>query len=59
MPVDNPVVVCTLHAERFHRVSEEPDHDGTQTLVKQYWEAACGCKVEITMVIPDTTDKPS
>jgi hypothetical protein len=59
MPTDNPVVVCGTHAERFGRVSEEVDHDGTQTLVKQYWEASCGCKVEITLVIPDTPDKPN
>ena len=59
MPVDNPAVMCTLHVERFRRVSEELDHDGTQTLVKQYWEAGCGCKVEITLVIPDTPDKPN
>ena len=59
MPADNPTVMCTLHAERFSRVSEEVDHDGTQTLVKQYWEASCGCKVEITLAIPDTPGKPS
>jgi hypothetical protein len=53
MPVDNPAVVCGLHAERFCRVSEELDHDGTQTLVKQYWEASCGCKMEITLAVPD------
>lgn len=51
MSIDNPTVICTLHAEQFHKVGEEVDHDGTQTLVKQYWEATCGCKVEITLVI--------
>jgi len=56
MPVDNPVVVCSKHAEEFCRVSEEVDHDGTQTLVKQYWEASCACKVEITLAIPNTRD---
>jgi len=59
MPEDNPVVVCGMHTERFCKVDEEVGHDGTQTLVKQYWEATCGCKVEITLAIPDATDKPS
>jgi hypothetical protein len=59
MPEDNPVVMCGLHVERFRRASEEVDHDGTRTLVKQYWDAACGCKVEITLVVPDTPDKPN
>jgi hypothetical protein len=59
MPADNPTVMCALHAERFRRVSEEVDHDGTQTLVKQYWDAACGCKVEITLAIPDAPEKPN
>jgi hypothetical protein len=51
--------MCTLRAERFRRVSEEVDHDGTQTLVKQYWKASCSCRVEITRVIPDAPDKPN
>ena len=59
MPADNPTVMCSLHAEPFRCVSEEVDHDGTQTLVKQYWEASCGCKVEITLAIPDSPDKPN
>ena len=58
MPIDNPTVMCTKHAQRFTKTAEELDHDGSQTLVKQYWEAACGCKVEITLVIPDTVDRP-
>ena len=37
---------------RFRKVNEEVDHDGSQTLVKQYWTADCGCQVEITLVIP-------
>jgi hypothetical protein len=59
MPVDNPIVICALHAERFRRMSEETDHDGTQTLVRQYWQATCGCHVEITLTIPDRPDKPN
>jgi hypothetical protein len=52
-------VARRLPAKSSVLVSEELDHDGTKTLVKQYWEAACGCKVEITLVIPDTPDKPN
>jgi hypothetical protein len=59
MPADNPAVMCSKHAEPFRKVDEEVDHDGTQTLVKQYWEASCGCKVEITLAIPDSPDKPN
>jgi hypothetical protein len=57
MPVDNPTVMCAPHAEQFRKIDEDVDHDGTQTLVKQYWEATCGCKVEITLVIPDAPGK--
>lgn len=59
MPADNPVVVCGKHAERFFKVAEEVDNDGTQTLVKQYWRARCGCEVEITATFqkpPDETN---
>lgn len=52
MPADNPVVMCSKHAARFRKVNEEVDSDGTQTLVKQYWTADCGCQVEITVAIP-------
>jgi hypothetical protein len=57
MPGDNPVVVCSTHAEQFGKVYEETDHDGTQTLVKQYWDADCGCQVEITLTI--ATQQPN
>jgi hypothetical protein len=53
MPIDNPVVMCANHAKRFRKISEQVDHDGKQTLVKQYWEADCGCRTEITLSIPD------
>lgn len=59
MPADNPTVMCSKHAEPFRKTSEEVDHDGTQTLVNQYWKAACQCEIEITLVIPDTPGKPS
>jgi hypothetical protein len=49
MPADNPVVMCSKHAARFRKCREEVDNDGTQTLVKQYWAADCGCQVEITL----------
>ena len=51
MSADNPVVMCSKHAARFGEVNEEVDSDGTQTLVKQYWAADCGCQVEITLTI--------
>lgn len=50
MPSDNPTVYCAIHAERFAKTHEEVDSDSTQTLVKQYWTANCGC--EITLVLP-------
>jgi hypothetical protein len=53
MPADNPVVMCSKHAARFRKVNEDVDNDGTQTLVTQYWDADCGCQVEITLIIPD------
>jgi len=53
MPPDNPVVMCSRHAQRFTKTGEEVDTDGVSTMVKQYWRAACGCEVEITLVIPD------
>lgn len=59
MPVDNPTVWCTVHGKQFHKVSQETDHDGTQTLVKQYWAAECGCQVEVTLAIPDPPGTPS
>ena len=37
MSTDNPTVMCTKHAEKFTKAREEVDHDGTQTLVEQYW----------------------
>jgi hypothetical protein len=57
--MDNPTVICSKHAEPFRKVQEEVDNDGTQTLVKQYWRADCGCAVEITLAIPDAPGKPS
>jgi hypothetical protein len=53
MPIDNPVVMCTKHAVPFRKTNEEVDHDGTQTLIKQYWTADCGCEVEITLAVPN------
>lgn len=47
-----PRVWCAKHAKEFHRTSTEHDDDGTQVLVKQYWKAACGCELEITMAFP-------
>jgi hypothetical protein len=49
----NPVVMCSKHATPFHKVNEEVDHDGVNTLVKQYWKAECGCEVEITLAVPN------
>jgi hypothetical protein len=48
----NPKVYCTNHAAELKRTNTEIDDDGTQVLVKQYWEAVCGCKVEITLAMP-------
>ena len=48
----NPVVMCGKHAEVFVKREEEVDNDGVNTLVKQYWEAKCGCVVEITLTLP-------
>lgn len=50
----NPTVVCSQighNAEVFHKVDEEVDNDGTQTLVKQYYTAECGCRVEVTLAV--------
>jgi len=47
----NPIIYCTLHAEQFSKKEEETDNDGTQTLFKQYWEAPCGCAVEVTLAV--------
>ena len=49
----NPTVYCTNHVEPFAKEHEEMDNDGTQTLVKQYWVAPCGCAVEITLAVPN------
>jgi hypothetical protein len=40
---------------RFRRVAEEvkPDAHRTQIFVVQRWEAACGCKIEITLSLPE------
>lgn len=51
--MNNPTVMCTKHAKAFEKVEEEVDHDGTQTLVKQYWKASCGCEVEVTLALED------
>jgi hypothetical protein len=48
----NPTVYCALHAVPFAKTDENVDNDGTQTLISQIWEAACGCKVEITLALP-------
>jgi hypothetical protein len=49
----NPTVICSKHAQPFQLIDGETDHDGTQQLVKQYWRAACGCEIEITLAIPE------
>ena len=51
----NPVVYCSNHAKEFVKQIEEVDHDGTQTLIKQYHKAECGCAIEITLSVPDDT----
>jgi hypothetical protein len=51
--MDNPTVWCAVHAKPFGKWFQETDHDGTQILVKQCWDAACGCSIEITLAVPD------
>jgi hypothetical protein len=58
--MNNPTVVCSKNghnAEVFTKVNEEIDNDGTQTLIKQYWSAKCGCEVEITLAVPNEAVK--
>jgi len=60
MSADNPTVICTQkehNAARFFKSHEEVDNDGTQTLIKQYWSASCGCSVEVTLTVPNEAVK--
>jgi hypothetical protein len=58
--MNNPTVVCSKNghnASPFVKSVEEVDNDGTQTLIKQYWSAKCGCEVEITLAVPNNAVK--